>query len=190
MYASRRQRISAALIDSIILAPIAIVTGLVFLYLPTLFVVVGLYLCMVPTLYLVVFTVRSGQTPGRRWLGQKVTRPNGQLLSYRAALLREIASLVNGLIFWFQGLYLIGMMKRLHLPSLGLEKALELSAELPRSGLDTLSDAVYWFVWTSLVCTFLNEKKRSLEDFVAGSVVVVEASESADGLAKGRQAPS
>jgi uncharacterized RDD family membrane protein YckC len=186
IYASRRQRISAALIDSIILAPIAIVTGLVFLYLPTLFVVVGLYLCMVPTLYLVVFTVRSGQTPGRRWLGQKVTRPNGQLLSYRAAFLREIASLVNGLIFWFQGLYLVGMMKRLNLPSLGLEKALELSAELPRSGLDSLSDAVYWFVWTSLVCTFLNEKKRTLEDFVAGSVVVVEASESADGLAKGR----
>ena len=128
---------------------------------------------MVPTLYMVVFTVRSGQTPGRRWLGQKVTRPNGQLLSYRAALLREIASLVNGLIFWFQGLYLIGMMKRLHLPSLGLEKALELSAELPRSGLDTLADAVYWFVWTSLVCTFLNEKKRSLEDFVAGAEVEV-----------------
>jgi uncharacterized RDD family membrane protein YckC len=186
IYASRRQRISAALIDSIILAPIAIVTGLVFLYLPTLFVVVGVYLCMVPTLYLVVFTVRSGQTPGRRWLGQKVTRPNGQLLSYRAAFLREIASLVNGLIFWFQGLYLVGMMKRLNLPSLGLEKALELSAELPRSGFDSLSDAVFWFVWTSLVCTFLNEKKRTLEDFVAGSVVVVEASESADGLAKGR----
>jgi hypothetical protein len=43
-----------------------------------------------------------------------------------------------------------------------------------------------------LACTFLNEKKRTLEDFVAGSVVVVEeeASESADGLAKGRQAPS
>ena len=192
VYASRRQRIAAALIDSIIVAPIAIVTGLVFLYLPTLFVVAGLYLCMVPTLYWVVFTVRSGQTLGKRWMGLKVTRPNGQLLSYRAAFLREIASLVNGLIFWFQGLYLVGMMKRLNLPSLGLEKALELSAELPRSGLDFLSNAIFWFVWISLACTFLNEKKRTLEDFVAGSVVVVEeeASESADGLAKGRQAPS
>ncbi len=140
---------------------------------------------MVPTLYLVVFTVRSGQTPGRRWLGQKVTRPDGQLLSYRAAFLREIASLVNGILVWFHGLYLVGMMKRLHLPILGLEKALELSAELPRSGLDSLSDAVYWFVWISLACTFLNEKKRSLEDFLSGSVLVVEASESADGLARG-----
>jgi len=34
----------------------------------------------------------------------------------------------------------------------------------------------------------LNEKKRTLEDFVADSVVVVEASESANGLAKGKQA--
>jgi uncharacterized RDD family membrane protein YckC len=185
IYASRSQRISAGLIDSIILAPVAIVTGLVFLYLPTLFVAAGLYLCMVPALYSVVFTVHSGQTPGRRWLGQKVTRPNGQLLSYRAAFLREIASLTNGLIFWFQGLYLIGMMKRLNLPSLGLEKALELSGQMPRSVLDIASDAVFWFAWISLACTFLNEKKRTLEDFLAGSVVV-EASESADGLAKGR----
>jgi len=119
-------------------------------------------------------------------LGQKVTRPNGQLLSYRAAFLREIASLANGLIFWFQGLYLVGMMKRLNLPSLGLEKALELSAELPRSGLDIVSDAVFWFVWVSLACTFLNEKKRSLEDYVAGSVVVVLTSDSAGGPAQGR----
>jgi len=35
------------------------------------------------------------------------------------------------------------MIKRLNLPSMGLEKALELSAELPRSGLDSLSDVVY-----------------------------------------------
>jgi len=177
---------SASLIDSIILAPIAIATGFVFLYLPTLFVVAGLYLCMVPALYSVLFTVHSGQTPGRRWLGQKVTRPNGQLLSYRAVFLREIVSLANGLIFWLQGLYLIGLMKRLNLPNLGIEKAFELSAELPRSGLDIVSDALLWFIWISLACTFLNEKKRTLEDFIAGSVVVVEASESADGLAKGR----
>jgi hypothetical protein len=79
------------------------------------------------------------------------------------------------------------MMKRLNLPSLGLEKALELSGQMPRSGLDVASDAVFWFAWISLTCTFLNEKKRTLEDFIAGLVVVVvEASESADGLAEGR----
>ncbi len=187
VYASRRRRVAALLIDSIILAPNLVLLLLIFLYLPTLFVVAGLYLCMVPAIYWSVMTVRSGQTLGARWMGLKVIRTNGELLSYRAVFLREIATASNSLLIWLQGLYLIGLMRRLKLPDWGLQKAFDLSYDFPNSSLDFANETLNCFALMSLAYTFLNKKKRTLEDFVAGSVVVVvEVSDSAGGPALGK----
>jgi uncharacterized RDD family membrane protein YckC len=181
IYASRRRRVAAALIDGLVTAPVAVLAFLLFLYLPTLFVGLGFYLALVPSGYSVVCSVRSGQTLGMRALGLKVTHTKGSLLSYRAAGIREVLNLGTSIHLWLLGVYVLGLTKRANLEAGSLEAIFALAAKHPSLALDRLEDALYWLTLLSLACSFFNDKKRCLHDFLANAQVIREddASQSA-----------
>lgn len=99
-YAGFGGRLVALIIDSIILGIVSNVLGLLIGSRPNEFSAggpgIGLLLSVV---YYGYFLSSTGQTLGGRAMGIKVVDANGNTLSVGSAILRDLASIISGIIF-------------------------------------------------------------------------------------------
>lgn len=122
--------------------------------------------------YPIYFHARWGQTVGKMLTKIKVTRLDGAPLGLRPALLRSSVDVVLWVVF------MVGLIRVLvtwtgpEWSSLGflargyaIEKGIAPISHWAYHSID------YWF-WGELVVLLTNRKRRALQDFIAGTVVV------------------
>lgn len=125
-YASVGGRIAAIIIDTIILWVIAIIIAIplglwtAFMGLMTDFTAImniwtnatvwgtfAIVNAIVWILYFSYFESTSGQTPGKRAMGIKVTKEDGSKASFGDALVRTILRIIDGIFIYILGLIII-----------------------------------------------------------------------------------
>jgi len=130
-YASAGSRIVAIIIDTIILWVIAVIIaiplGLLTAFTGLITDVVGMMNLWANTaiwgtfaivnaivwiLYFSYFESTSGQTPGKRAMGIKVTKEDGEKLTFGNALVRTILRIIDGIAFYILGLIIILVTER------------------------------------------------------------------------------
>lgn len=127
--------------------------------------------------YYIYLPYRFGGTPGKRFLGLRILRVNGDPLKYREVILRFLT-------FWLPGLgvSVAGMMA-----VWGLTDAqyFSVASAVDRSHLVAMSMPSWYNPW-AIVCglffwcdwgvMLISKKRRALHDFIAGTIVVRDIS--------------
>ncbi len=174
-YGTFWQRVAASLIDALVLLPLWVAVEWISgsstavamsLLLPAALLWIG---------YDTYFHARFGQTVGKRVMGIQVVRLDGNVIGWREAWLR---SAVDALYYMFQV-----VASWVALSRIGDDGAYEglgwqqrdtlLSQHAP--AWSSWIDGVYfaWF-WVAVVVMLFHRERRSLHDFIAGTVVVQE----------------
>ncbi|MFC1544349.1 RDD family protein [Gemmatimonadota bacterium] len=161
-YRTFAQRFGAALIDLLVILPVGLILGLGYELAPTPYVRVPVYLVLSFSYiaYSILLHGHYGQTAGKMLTGVKVLTVSENKIGYRRAFLRDSPWVFTTLI--------------------------ASSMEVPRlvAGIDVLNEATptigsfvlsiastVWFL-LELATMLLNEKRRAIHDFIAGTVVV------------------
>lgn len=179
LYAGFAPRLGAGIVDTLVLLPVmGVYWGLACLSweaaiaaaVPHVFAHAG---------YNVYCHARWGQTVGKRMLGIRVLTLTGEPIRWRHALLRhsvDLAVAAASLAAWVSGLLALS---EADFESAGLLAKMDLAR-------DARSDWGHWprtignvWIWSELVVLLLNEKKRAIHDYLAGTVVVVLPAERA-----------
>jgi uncharacterized RDD family membrane protein YckC len=170
-YSGFWERVGAYLIDFLILSPLVAVDYLygsqsrlfqLYMLIPGQLLSVFLYVFMV---------VKYGGTPGKLLLGLRIAKLDGARVGIREAVLRYG-------VLWVLSLTMSGMLinAALGIPNetytgFGyLERSAALSEQAPKLWIATLLMQV-WVVGC-LIAILANKKRRTLHDFIAGTVVV------------------
>jgi uncharacterized RDD family membrane protein YckC len=130
-YASAGSRIAAIIIDTIILGIIMVIIAIPLGLSAWMFslmtdvtamanfwagvAVWGTFAVINAIIWLLYFTYfegTSGQTPGKRAMGIKVTKENGSKAMFGDALVRTILRLIDGIVFYILGLIIILVTKK------------------------------------------------------------------------------
>ena len=163
MYRTFWRRLGAAILDALVLTPFWLILewlspadgGVGFLGLWVLSNALGIA-------YSILLHARYGQTLGKRATGVLVLDVNGGNLTMRQAVLRDLPNIILSLVW------------------IGLATPAILAGRDPFAtdgGSMTLAQAIEaaitygWFA-LELLTMLTNEKRRSVHDFIAGSVVV------------------
>jgi uncharacterized RDD family membrane protein YckC len=171
-YSTFWRRVGALLLDGLILLPLSLLayvglryTRLYYLY----YFVPGLLILGYYAIYLVK---RNGGTPGKRILDLKVVMLDGAPVTTNAAIIRYSVQLT------LYGLSTLGMalagfnLTDAEFQSLGyLRKIQALSNHAPGWNTAVTWSAQGWYVVGALVM-LCNDKRRTLHDFLAGTVVI------------------
>ena len=170
-YSGFWQRIGAYLIDFLILSPLIALDYMwggetrmyqVYAFIPAQMLSVFLYIYMV---------VKFGGTPGKLLLGMRIVKLDGSPVTVREAALRYG-------VLWLLTIVMAAMMINAAMgmtdqeyTSLGyLTRSAALSARAP--GLLVVTSLMQLWVLGCFIAILANRKRRTLHDFIAGTVVV------------------
>lgn len=177
-YATFWQRSVASLVDFIVISPIFLIWYFViatehpskFLQIGANFIIVGIYLA-----YMIYCHGRDGRTIGKRAMGICVTNTSGNPINWIQAWRRSSIDIILsslGLIL-FTAILLLAP-DQVFYTSDWTQREQALKALEPKwaSWLDWAN-----FVWamSELVTMLFNSKRRSLHDFIAGTIVIRQA---------------
>jgi uncharacterized RDD family membrane protein YckC len=176
-YAGFSSRMVANLIDSLVLLPAAL--GLLWamsLQGPALFAL--LPLALVRPAYDIWYHARSGQTPGKRFAGIRVVKLGGERISWREAVLRSSVDIVFALARTGAMLVAIQQFSSAEADLGWLDRSRLIDEHGPVWGAFVKYASTAWY-WSELLFLLLNDKRRALHDFIAGTVVSYERAEGA-----------
>jgi uncharacterized RDD family membrane protein YckC len=173
-YATFWQRLAAMWIDFFVLLPLMVVQGLLESVSKGAALALVVPMAVAYSAYTIYCHGRFGQTVGKRVMGIRVMRTNGERIGWREAWLRSSVELffsVLGVIGTFVALltiadtdyYGVGWMQRAQ-NVVGLQPA----------WLSWTGTATQIWVWSEVVVMLLNKRRRALHDFIAGTVVTSE----------------
>ncbi len=175
VYAGFWRRFGALWLDFIVLLPL---TGLLF-WESAHYRLFYFYYFIPGTIFGLFYSVylvrRYGGTPGKLLAGLRIRKPDGTQIGYREAFLRYLPEALLAAIMQVGLIYAYLAMTDSEYLSLGL-------LELPRQ-LNALAPAWYHpiyiayqiWIWGEFVVMMTNRKRRALHDFIAGTVVIVNA---------------
>jgi len=122
--------------------------------------------------YQVYLVYRYGGTPGKLLLKIRITMCDGSPVNQRAAWLRYSVSLVLSVLASIAGIIAV----------LRMSDALYYSLDYWALGQQTATQSPFWthsvlvlfqiWTWSEFVILLLNQKRRALQDFIAGTVVI------------------
>ena len=173
-YGTFWQRVAATLIDALVLLPYTVavewISGFsrevaMSLLLPTAMLDIG---------YATYFHARFGQTVGKRVMGIQVVRLDGKAIGWREAWLRSaVAALILMIQITASWVALSRIVEGTYEDLGWLQRGTLLSQHAPAwsSWIDGVSLA-WW--WVAVVVMLFSRERRSLHDFIAGTVVVQE----------------
>lgn len=172
-YAGFAPRLGAGIVDALVLLPVMGVYGGLACLSWEAAIAAALPYVFASAVYNVYCHARWGQTVGKRVLGIKVLTLVGEPICWRHALLRHSVDLAVAAAYsvvWVSGLLAlsqVGFESAGFMERLGLVRAAG-----PPWGHWPQTIGKVW-VLSELVVLLLNEKKRAIHDFLAGTVVVV-----------------
>ncbi len=122
--------------------------------------------------YGIYFVGRWGQTIGKMALGIKVVGLDGTEPGFRRAFYRYSVELGFSVLMTATTVYSLFAIPAAEYDALGFEGKMILMGEATPSW-SRVTDILYWaWVGSELVVLLLNEKRRALHDFIAGTVVI------------------
>ena len=125
------------------------------------------------TAYPIVFHAHWGRTAGKMLAGIKVRRLDGRTIGYREAVLRSAVDLAFTVASFTALSVTVAQWTEPEWSSLpNIEKMALIGSRDPAAGLVAVLAEVW--MWSELVVLLLNEKRRAIHDYIAGTVVVVE----------------
>jgi uncharacterized RDD family membrane protein YckC len=170
-YSGFWQRVGAVLLDFIIMSPMI---GIDYLFGGTsryfqLYMQVPIQLI---SLFVYIFmVVKYGGTPGKLIIGLRIVKTDGSPVTVKAALLRYgvlwAMSVTTSIMLIMAAM---GMSDAEFLPLSYSERGVALAARAPNFIVFTLLTQV-WMI-ACLIAVLANAKRRTLHDFIAGTVVV------------------
>lgn len=172
IYAGFGVRLGSILLDFVLLIPIALLTvylnglNLSFRYFTPL-------LSFAFSFFYSIYLVRRyGGTPGKLLLGIRIIKISGDDVTWKEAILRE---LVNFLLMAFSAIITIFALSKIdpiHYDTLNwMQKETYIGTLVPSLGALSLKISFSWTL-SELLVLLLNNRKRALHDYIAGTVVV------------------
>ena len=170
IYAGFWRRLGALLVDSAIFLPLTLLDFFVFRQSRTLFVLSTLLLTLVGWTYQVWMHARWGQTLGKMATGVRVVALDGSPISWRQAFLRSSVTVGLGCLSAVSSIYGLLQIPQADYPRMSF---LEFGQRL---GEKQLWPWLTWvqniWLWSEVIVMLFNERKRSIHDFIARTVVV------------------
>lgn len=171
-YATFWQRLGGILLDWLFLAPLIALrtwiealskTATIALLVPFSCVHLGYFIC---------YDAVHGQTPGKRVMGIRIVKRNGDPISWPEAWLRNSFSVLFVLLFDVSMLLALKTIADRDYYDVGWGVRVQNLHALRPTWLvwsDTLSEI---WTWSELVVLLLNRERRSLHDYIAGTIVI------------------
>ncbi|MCH7859033.1 MAG: RDD family protein [Candidatus Marinimicrobia bacterium] len=172
VYAGFMKRQAAFLIDGLVLV--------LFLYLsqklqgftiPTTILVMAVFWALYP-FYSVYFNFRYGGTLGKLAVKIRVTRPDGSKIGLREAFLRSVVDIGFAVLAITAEILAISQVDADQYLVVGMLERAQLLLPLYPAWKAYVNDGSSAWVWSELLVILLNERKRALHDFIAGTVVI------------------
>ena len=157
VYAGFWNRLGALLVDGLVLFPIELI--LIWLVSKPAWVPIATVLSNISfPAYTIFFHYRYGATLGKVVADIKVTLPDGSPIGFKEAFLRSYVDLCFSIVAIFAELSAIGNTD---------------AEQFQWSGWHGTVAIIGWiWFWSEVVVLLLNERKRAIHDFIAGTVVV------------------
>lgn len=171
-YAGFWRRTGSLLIDMLILMPYAVVSynleksNYFLLFFTFIF---GMAFSFFWSIYLLK---RFGGTPGKLICGIMVLRKDGTPVGWKEALLRNLVEYPYGIYSSLFNLWMINQLGYDVFQSLSFMDFAMASAKNTPAFQDIITIAFQVWVWGELLVLLSNKRKRSIHDFIAGTVVV------------------
>lgn len=171
-YAGFWIRSGAAIVDAALIAPLALGIFYVQTFNFALAVILAVVSSILFAMYNVYFNAVYGGTLGKLIAGIRVTMPNGGKIGWREAWYRSSIDLV------FAGLFLILELTSLYrldwemYQSQNFNDRLDMLVDQYPAWHQTVDYANGIWVWGELIVLLLNQRKRAIHDYIAGTVVI------------------
>lgn len=172
-YAGFWPRLAAILIDSVVLAPlIAVSYWTATAASRTTALLVEVPLALAFAFYNIFFVGRWGQTIGKMALKIRVVRLDGANAGFTRAFYRHAIDLAFSVVTSVLTIYALLSVTDVEYSMLSLDNRLGLVENRTGAWLAVLNWLSFAWVASELVVLLLNEKRRALHDYIAGTVVV------------------
>lgn len=172
IYGTFGSRLGALFLDGIFLSPIFIAVAIFNSKQLSNYYYTFLISQLVTLCYFVYLPVRYGATPGKRVLGMTILKIDGSAISYRESFLKLAPQFLLGLVMFTLQCYLISLADEETFNSLPWLKQNNYLKSLLPYYFVIIMVISYGYNFANLLVFLLNERKRSIGDFVAGTVVV------------------
>jgi len=124
------------------------------------------------SVYSIGFHYKFGATIGKMAAGIKVTRPNGDAIALKHAILRSSFDLIFAVATIYTQLIVLSQVDpAIYLTASWTEQGQHMLQFFP-AWHDILNAVTFAWVLSEFVVLLFNERKRALHDFIAGTVVV------------------
>ncbi len=133
------------------------------------------YILVFSSLFSLFFSVylvrRFGGTPGKLILGIRIRKLDGSPVGYREALLRHLPTFILSLLESIALVVPLFHLSDAEYLALGVERTTTLKGLAPVWYHPLVMISTAW-VWSELIILLTNKERRSVHDFIAGTVVV------------------
>jgi len=171
-YAGFWPRLGAGLVDLLVWVPFIIVASWSMSASRDIALLLQVPMTLLFAFYSIYFVGRWGRTIGKMALGIKVVGLDGTEAGFRRAFCRHSVDLGFSVIMTAITIFSLLSIPAAEYNALGFEdKMIRLNEATPWwSG---VTDVLYWaWIGSELIVLLLNEKRRALHDFIAGTVVI------------------
>lgn len=173
-YAGFWQRLGSFVLDMLILAPF--IGIMIYLFHSTR---TGYLYCVLPfnlmfSFYYIYCVKCWGGTPGKRIIGLKILKSNGEAVGWKEAILRFIIDFIFGLLSAIAIMIVFYKMTDEQFSSMNfMSRSKWITENMP-----TWNTPINWlsniWVFSEFIVILCNEKKRAFHDYIAGTIVIKE----------------
>lgn len=173
-YANFGQRFGAILVDTLVLLPLAVVDVWLRSTSKTVAFIIVIPMTAAFCAYSLYLHARSGQTIGKRVMNIRVVKVSGARIGWRESWLRSSVDISFAVLGVIASLVALATISDADFYGVGWKQQTQnLLAHQPAWLAWTVTASQIW-VWSELIVMLLNKRRRSLHDFIAGTVVVSE----------------
>jgi uncharacterized RDD family membrane protein YckC len=172
IYGTFGARLGALFLDWIFLSPIVVAVAIFNSMRLSNYYYTYLFSQVVILFYFIYLPVRYGATPGKRLLGMTILKIDGSAISYRESFLKFAPQFLSGLLMFALQCYIISLADEETFNSLSWVKQSNYLQSLLPFYFAIIMVLGNGFNFANLLVFLLNERKRSIGDVVAGTVVV------------------
>jgi len=171
-YAGFWPRLAAVLIDFLVLLPFIAFSFWAFSASRAVTLAVEVPLAFLFAFYSIYFVGRWGQTLGKMALGIRVVALDGAKAGYRRALLRHGVDLAFSVVASVVTIRVLLSVSEAQYNALDLDGRLDLLTAKAGAVNEVLDWLQLAWIASELVVLLMNEKRRALHDYIAGTAVV------------------
>ena len=172
VYAGLWKRLCAAITDMLVWIPVLFI----FYHIQSINIVTAVIATVIQgfsfSIYSIFLNLKYGGTLGKLAVGIRITKPNGEKIGLREALLRSSVDIIYGLLFVAFQVYAISQVDSdVYLAAGYMERMKLLGPYYPEYNKYSSIFFNVWY-WGEMIVLLFNKRKRALHDFIAGTVVI------------------